>query len=418
MEEELLDVKRQLEDGDLHLEQKEALQTDGGVLVTAVRSRLYLSGLLSHCVPLMTQYPRMHRENWAALATLAQLTSVCCVGAEPGEQSQAFHRLFLPSVMDGLLSLAAQLMRREQLTTQVLSSERYEQIQMCEDDNVTLLCVQMWIHTCTGKDFLSEFSDDSALLLLNEAVGQLAVSSASSVGGASVRLILLMANQQEARVKPLLLSFRGLDSLLDKDWRGRGFDQEVDQLIAIIQSDARILPQACSERVRAACLIQAAWRSFQTRRRLRSLSRAVCKVRLFLQKRRAAKVPPTSSLWIGQECLSDSRRVELQRQVDQQRYTHTHTHTHTPTHPKLSVKCLSTTEAPPLSVVTATEADSFLSPSGPIAARARDSHNALLQAGRLPWWRTGGDDDTFSPAPLQELEAELGGLFVGGQIKI
>ncbi|XP_010766515.1 IQ calmodulin-binding motif-containing protein 1-like, partial [Notothenia coriiceps] len=89
---------------------------------------------------------------------------------------------------------------------------------------------------------------------------------------------MLMANQQEARVKPLLLSFRGLDSLLDKDWRGRGFDQEVDQLIAIIQSDARILPQACSERVRAACLIQAAWRSFQTRRRLRSLSRAVCKV--------------------------------------------------------------------------------------------------------------------------------------------
>ncbi|KAF3856985.1 hypothetical protein F7725_008844 [Dissostichus mawsoni] len=37
--------------------------------------------------------------------------------------------------------------------------------------------------------------------------------------------------------------------------------------------------------------------------------------------------------------------------------------------------------------------------------------------GRLPWWRMGGDDDTFSPAPLQELEAELGGLFVGGKSK-
>ncbi|KAK5874778.1 hypothetical protein CesoFtcFv8_027334 [Champsocephalus esox] len=88
-EEELLDVKRQLEDGELHLEHRvcllndslnKALQADGAVLVTAVRSRLYLSGLLSHCVPLMTQYPRMQRENWAALATLAQLTSVCCVG--------------------------------------------------------------------------------------------------------------------------------------------------------------------------------------------------------------------------------------------------------------------------------------------------------------------------------------------------
>lgn len=61
---------------------------------------------------------------------------------------------------------------------------------------------------------------------------------------------------------------------------------------------------------------------------------------------------------------------------------------------------------------------SFLSPSGPIAARARDAHNAMLQMGRLPWWRTLGETagvDMFSPAHLQELEAELGGLFVGGQ---
>lgn len=29
----------------------------------------------------------------------------------------------------------------------------------------------------------------------------------------------------------------GLDCLLDKDWRGRGFDQEVNQLIRFIQSN-------------------------------------------------------------------------------------------------------------------------------------------------------------------------------------
>ncbi|KAK1876236.1 hypothetical protein KUDE01_001560 [Dissostichus eleginoides] len=63
-------------------------------------------------VPLMTQYPRMQRENWAALATLAQLTSVCCVGAELENN----RRLFIgcscrQSWTDS--SLAAQLMRRE-----------------------------------------------------------------------------------------------------------------------------------------------------------------------------------------------------------------------------------------------------------------------------------------------------------------
>ena len=79
------------------------------------------------------------------------------------------------------------------------------------------------------------------------------------------------------------------------------------------------------------------------------------------------------------------------------------------------------TDAPPLSVVTATDAESFLSPSGPIAARARDAHNAMLQASRLPWWKTLGEtsgDDCCSPAHLQELEAGLGGLFVGGVSKL
>lgn len=59
------------------------------------------------------------------------------------------------------------------------------------------------------RDFLSGLSDDSILLLLNEAVGQLAVSSDSEVGAASVRLIILMANQLDLRLQPLLLSFRG-----------------------------------------------------------------------------------------------------------------------------------------------------------------------------------------------------------------
>ncbi|KAM6893105.1 IQ calmodulin-binding motif-containing protein 1 [Lycodopsis pacificus] len=407
-----------------------------------------------------------------------------------------------------------------------------------------------WSASATlASDFLSELSDDSVPLLLNEAVGQLAVSCDSSEGGASIRLILLMANQQELRVQPLLRSFRALDILLDKDWRGRGFDQEVDQLIALIQSDTRRRPQVCTERVRAARVIQAVWRSYQTRRRMKRLNRAVstlqrtdrarrrrqqqqeeaqrweeelkyqvcvrrqqarrkfhqkqrtllqllpadqvqpylqeCErraavliqsfwrgfrerrrydtlrdthtrqqaartlqtaVRRFLQRRRATLVPPTTSLWIGQNGLTDSRRAELKRQVEEhvsrhpssrvsrqecerlheevqllllsqlqrggdqrrrreeQRVEALLAHTHT------QLELLR--DAPPLSVITTTDADSFLSPSGPVAARARDSHNAALQASRLPWWRTLGD--ACSPAHLQELEAELGGLFVGG----
>nr|XP_040025859.1 IQ calmodulin-binding motif-containing protein 1 [Gasterosteus aculeatus aculeatus]XP_040025860.1 IQ calmodulin-binding motif-containing protein 1 [Gasterosteus aculeatus aculeatus]XP_040025862.1 IQ calmodulin-binding motif-containing protein 1 [Gasterosteus aculeatus aculeatus]XP_040025863.1 IQ calmodulin-binding motif-containing protein 1 [Gasterosteus aculeatus aculeatus] len=584
------ELKRKLEDEDLKPEQKVLLLNDAlnktlttaalrshGAPLAAGKSLLYRSGVLSHCVRLLTPDPRRPRGNWGAAATLAALTSSCCVGVDPGPRSQAFHRLFLPSLMDGLLSLASQLMRRAEcpslfrqvmdsvgwmlrshtcLTTQVLSSVHYEHIQMCDDVTVSLLCVEMWVQTCTAsRDFLSELSDDSVLLLLNEAVGQLAVSADSSVGVAAVRLILLMANQQEEQVQPLLLSFKGLDSLLDKDWKGRGFDQEVDQLIALIQADTRRRPQVCTERERAACLIQAAWRSFQTRRRVKNLNRAVSRlqrtyrarrrrqqqqkeaqqweeelryqvcvrrqqarrkfhqkqrqllqllpadqvqpylkececraavliqsfwrgfrerqrynnttrhartqqqaartlqraVRLFLRRRRAAFVPPTTSLLIGQRGLTDSRRLELKRQVEEhislhpssqvsheeaqrlheeaqlllsalqggeqqrrreeQRVEALLAHTHT------QLELLR--EAPPLSVVTTTAADSFLSRSSLVVMRARDSHNAALQAHRLPWWRTLGDSaghvGVFGQVFLPELEAELGGLFVGGE---
>uniref|UniRef100_A0A4W6C5L1 Uncharacterized protein n=1 Tax=Lates calcarifer TaxID=8187 RepID=A0A4W6C5L1_LATCA len=233
-----------------------AVQPDSSALIR-VKSRLYHSGVLSHC----------SRSSGRILSVCLPvclpvcLLSSCCVGVDPGERSKAFHRLFLPSVMDGLLSLASQLMRRSeclsvfrkvmdsagwllrahtQLTTQVLSSVHYEQIQMCDEATVSVVLTQ-------AQDIF-RLSDDSVLLLLNDVVGQLAVSSDSAVGVASVRLILLMANQLQLRLQPLLLRFRGLDSLLDKDWRGQGFDQEVDQLISLIQSGrGRMSPsQVCT----------------------------------------------------------------------------------------------------------------------------------------------------------------------------
>ncbi|KAM6894083.1 IQ calmodulin-binding motif-containing protein 1 [Xenentodon cancila] len=547
-----------------------AVQTDCGALART-KSRLYQSGVLSHAVAALSLPPSRLRGSWSAAATLAHLTSSCCVGVDP--QSEAFRSLFLPSVMERLLSLACQLMipvecgpafrkvmdsvgwllsAHPQLTAQVLSSAHYEQIQMCENVAVSLLCIQMWIQTCTiSRDFLSGLSDDSALLLLNEAVGQLAVCSDSAVGGASIRLMLLMSGQLGLRLWSLLFHFRGLDRLLDKDWRGRGFDHDVDRLIAYVRSeqDTRSRPEDATERVRAACVIQAAWRSYQTRRRVKSLDRAVtalqrsfrarrrrrqqqkeaqrweeelryqvcvrrqrarrafhqkqrrllqqlppeqvrsylqeCErraavviqsfwrgfkerrhyetlrhtlrqshtqqqaartlqraVRRFLERRQAEKATPLDLPWIGQKGLTGRRRAELQQQVEEyiavhrssrlspeecvslhqevqlllqaelqrgaqrrreeQRLEAVLAHTHT------QLELLR--DAPPLSAVTTTEAESYLSPSGSIAAQARDAHNAALQADRLPWWRTLGEPDVFSSTHLQELEAELGNL--------
>ncbi|KAF7207137.1 IQ calmodulin-binding motif-containing protein 1 [Nothobranchius furzeri] len=591
------ELKRQMDNEDLDPEQKIMLLNNGlnkvlnsaafqknSGLLTLMKAQLYHSGILRLGVRLLSQHPSRPQGNWSATATLAHLISSCCVGAEPGRHSETFLTLFLPSVMDGLLSLANQLKSQVEglslfrkvmdsvgwllsahthLTVQVFSSTQYEQIQLCDDITVSLLCIQMWIQTCTvSSKFLSDLSDDAILLLLEEAVCQLAHSSDAAVGGASIRLILLMARGLELRLPSLKLNFKGLDRLLEKDWRGRGFDQDVDQLVAIIQSEKPVTNQLeeSTERVRAASVIQATWRSYQTRRRVKNLNRAVsmlqrryrsrkrheqeqqeaqrqkeelkyqvcvrrqqarrsfhqrqlqllqllppeqvqpyleeCKrraaiviqsfwrgfrerrrykntlrhalrqkdiqeqaartlqraVRRFLGKRAPAKVPFLVPLWIGQEGLTDSRRAELQQQVDN--YISVHRSSRVSPEECVSLHqevqlllqaelqrgdyyrreeqrvaavlaCTHTQlellrDAPPLSVVTEVQANSFLSPSASIAAQARDAQNAVLQASRLPWWRMLGELDAgvgSCHAHLQELEAELGGLFIVGPAK-
>lgn len=242
----------------------------------------------------------------------------------------------------------------------------------------------------------------------------------------------------------------------------RRFHQKQRQLLQLLPPDqVQSFLRECE--CRAAVVIQSAWRGFRVRRfydthqhtlrhthtrqqAARTLQRAV---RRFVKKQRAAKAPPIATFWDGQAGLTDSRRAELKRQVED----------HIALHPSSSVtrqECerlheevqlqlqawlqtgaqqrregqkiealLAHThtqldllkDAPPLSVVKATCVESFLSPSGSIAARARDAHNARLQASRLPWWRTLGETDAFDlsyPAHLEGLEAELGGLYVGG----
>ncbi|XP_061909950.1 IQ calmodulin-binding motif-containing protein 1-like isoform X2 [Entelurus aequoreus] len=538
LEETLIQLKRDLEDKQMSqhdtinflnntLKQflnMAAVQKDRGVL-SRFKSLLYQSGILDHCISLFT--PSL-QGNWSAAAMLASLTSSCCVGVEPGELSETFHRLFLPSVMDSLLSLASQLARQtqrmdllkkvmesigwilrahSQLTTQVLSSAYYELIQGC-DVTAALLCVQMWIDSCTASsDLLSSLCDNSVQLLLNEAVGQLAITSDAALGGASIRLILHMSNQLQ--LQTLLLNFKGLDSLLEKDWRGCGFDQEVSQLIALLQPCENTSSEEC---VRAACIIQATWRAYLTRRRLKTLNRVVtmlqrhfrarkkrqqkqraaqqweeeCKyqvcmrrqqartkfhqkqrqllqllppdqvqpylqecerraavliqstwrgvmarrrvdlqrrvskhtqaqqraartlqraVRHYLQERRAAKMLSSIPCWIGQKGLTNSKRSvgisseqcehlhvdvqwrlqallqkTIQKSREEQKIESLLAHTHT------QLDLLRDTL--PLSDVKVADIQRFLSPSSVVAAKARDAHNARLQADRLPWWRT------------------------------
>lgn len=114
-------------------------------VLTSVKTQLYLSGVLDHCVHILSLDPRRLRDHRSSVTTLAQLTryfwfiipqkpwnfkqsfenvclsSYCCIGVEPGQRLEMFNRVFLPSVMDGLLSLASHLMRQTEVRSFFLS---------------------------------------------------------------------------------------------------------------------------------------------------------------------------------------------------------------------------------------------------------------------------------------------------------
>ncbi|XP_053699772.1 IQ calmodulin-binding motif-containing protein 1 [Synchiropus splendidus] len=536
---------------------------DHGEITSRLLSNLHRSGVLPNCVTLLSLGPRHLQEHWSECATLALLISHCC--SCEGSMSASFQGLLLPSLVDSLLSLTCQLMlraesdyrmaleslslllrRHSHLTAHVLSSIHYERIQMCDDATVSLLCIQMWIHICkASRDFLAALSEDSILLLLNDAVGQLAVSSNSSVGGACIRLILLMSDQLD--LKPFLHGFKGLESLLAKDWHGRGFDSDVNKLIHQLRphsdpTDPTRKYQMSAECVRAACVIQAAWRSYLARRRVKSLSGAVTTLqrrfrarkrqqqqqkiaqqleeelkfqmrvrrqqarRRFHQKQRELlqKLPAEQVQWFLQNCeqraaviiqrmwrgfrvrqhyqatlgrtrtrqqaartlqravrrflkrrrtaraqlatvfgqngLTDTRRVELKKQVEEYISNHPSPGVHfqdcqrlhddvqrrlqqlqvSDDQKRVELLLIQTNnyldllqEAPALSDITAADVPSFLSHSGTIAARARQAHNARMLVDRLPWWRT--LRDSSGSAQMENPEMPIEGLYVGGQ---
>ncbi|KAJ3583754.1 hypothetical protein NHX12_015627 [Muraenolepis orangiensis] len=252
-------------------------------------------------------------------------------------------RLFHAHILD--LCLAAITMETEGLQPEQITMETWR---------TTVQLAQLL------RDFLSGLSDDFVLLLLNDAVGQLAISCDAEVGGACIGLLVLIANQLARDRHALLHTFR--------------------ELVQRFQYQTE---------VGSALLIQRWWRrrSSHTLRHAHTRHRAACTLqragcqRLFLQ----------------------TQNLLLQHFHSQLEPNQTFTMTNT----QLDLLL----EAPSLSVATATDAASFQVRCGPEAAWAQLSHDASLQAAGPPWWkRLDNRDDitsTTSPASREELKLEF-----------
>ncbi|XP_043930956.1 IQ calmodulin-binding motif-containing protein 1 [Protopterus annectens] len=206
---------------------------------------------------------------------------------------------------------------------------------------------------------------------------------------------------------------------------------------------------------KSAVMIQKHWRGHRERRNyhktkqtLREFKAAVTVQRAvlkFLERRR--KLRKVFSPLREPKGLSDVRRLELLQKVEQ----------HIKLHPKSSMSDEGSTElhmkcqeklgqylmrrnlqqkddqrreallaqintdiellsnAPGLKEVTEKELDLFTSRSLPVAARAKQSHNTMLQFTRWPWWKKLGDEFIDPEAiPSQEIDMDFESLYIGG----
>lgn len=530
----------------------------GGAGLDAFKQDLHRDGVLEYCADALNLNYAIVEGGYTTATQIAEILSSCCVGVTLGEDTQGFHRKLLPSVMDSLLSLAfrltialdekgqpemLRLFRKvmdslgwllkghNHLASQALQSKLYEHIQLSEDERVKQVCLSLWQQVFSANsDLIGDLRLTCLGFLLDNVVFDLANFSQTAVGGAAVRLLVLFARQRGSVLRFIIRKFKGLDQIIGQDYRGCGLDEEVEELLKLLHggADEPVETQVSAKRVRAACVIQAAWRAFLTRRRVKKLPRAVSvlqrsfrerrrrreeqaqAVRLeeelrlqvrarrqrarrqfhqrqlellhllppgqvqtylreverraaviiqkvwrghrertrfkqlrhtliqhraavvlqravlrFLKKRKAAKIPPLLSPWIGTHGLTDKQRVELRQEVEE----------YVALHPSSVVSGEGTRElhsraqnllvqhlygreaemkaqvhtqalmaqintdiellmnAPSLSDASTTDWELFRSRSAPVAARARQSHNAIIQAAKLPWWKTLGNKD-------------------------
>ncbi|XP_039611170.1 IQ calmodulin-binding motif-containing protein 1-like [Polypterus senegalus] len=550
-----------------------------GKQLQKLKQDVYYYDLIQYCILVLKQDFSRIQGSWATAGHLADLLSNCCVNFEPLEETEEYYNKVLPLAVENLLLLARRLQARRtravkneekaefihtfrivaaslcwlcdefiQLTHQVLKSEHFLQLLLTDDveTGVIVMSVLQNLIRVNGKVF-GELEETTEFAILDELVFKLSSTNNPVTGSTATRVLLLIVSNHPTLVTQICSRYKGLQHLLKKQWTGKGFNNDLEQLLELLYSGS--FHHTEMQRLQqAASLIQAAWKAFQTRKRLKKLPNAVATIQrsfrnkkekerlilerqkeeeelrhhLLLQRQRAIRrfhqrqlellqIIPAELLnrhiqdqemkaalliqrhwrghrerrnfhqqkqalkqykaavtlqravlrflkkrrnakqilspWKGPPGLTDARRLELKKKVEEHIGLHRSPVLSAESSNELHLKAqemliqhwvdinlqrkadlrrdallaqINTdleflTNMPSLKEATTKDIDIFTSRSVPVAARARQSHNAMLQYMRWPWWKKLGDE-FLDPENIPEdnLEAEIDSLYLGG----
>uniref|UniRef100_A0A8C0FAV5 IQ motif containing B1 n=1 Tax=Bubo bubo TaxID=30461 RepID=A0A8C0FAV5_BUBBB len=272
-----------------------------------IKQDIYDYDLTQYCMLVLRQDHSRLRGGWATAAQLAEVLSHCCVGLEVKEDPEEFYKKFLPSAVDNLLFLARRLQARfmraikdedkqhflrwfqtvtdaicwlfgghVQLAACVLQNDHFLQL-LITDDVETAIIMMSVLHNIVrvNSSVLLQVDEETLHSVLDELVYKLSSTTNPVIGNAAAKLLLLVVKFCKQLGKLLTARYKGLKGLLSKQWTGKGFDRDLSQLLDLLYLEQSNGKGEMQRQHQAACIIQAVWRGFQTRKRLKKLPQAV-----------------------------------------------------------------------------------------------------------------------------------------------
>ncbi|XP_042301013.1 LOW QUALITY PROTEIN: IQ calmodulin-binding motif-containing protein 1 [Sceloporus undulatus] len=306
-----------------------------------LKQDLYYYDLVQYCLFVLKQDYTRVLGGWTTAAQIAEILSLCCVGLEVKEEPEEFYSKLLPSAVDNLLFLGKRLQARfvraikdedrsefsqsfkivtdalcrlceghAQLTGKVLQNGQFHQLLMTDDvetSTVIMLVLQKILKTNIAA--LLELDEKSLHCILDELVYKLSSSTNPVIGNAAIKLLLLITESDAQLLMTLIIRYKGLQTLLSKQWTGKGFDRNLNQLLDLLYSENYKIHKTQGLQ-QAACIIQAVWRGFQTRKRLKQLPKAVTTLQRNFRAKREREL---------QDLKKQKKEEELQQQLQLQR---------------------------------------------------------------------------------------------------
>ncbi|XP_013370555.1 PREDICTED: IQ calmodulin-binding motif-containing protein 1 [Chinchilla lanigera] len=310
-----------------------------------IKQDIYCYDLIQYCLLVLRQDCSRIQGGWATISQLTQIVSHCCVGLEPGEDAEEFYKELLPLAAENFLVLGKRLQAcflntakgeekdelllffqivsdsllwllggHVQLIQNVLQSDHFLHLLQTDDVQIgsTVMTLLQNILQMNSGDLL-RIEGNTLHLILDEVISKLLLTPSLLLKSTAVKLLLWMAQSHQEILISLRLStcYKELRSLLNKQGIGREFNRELGQLIDLLSP--KIYQEVEEQKLhQAACLIQAYWKGFQTRKRLKKLPSAVIALQRSFRSKRTKTL-----LKLNRQ--KEEKDLRLQLQLERQR---------------------------------------------------------------------------------------------------